>query len=159
MHWNCKKSSVLRQQRALSTRLMNWSSPAVGAKPKLGLMRSPGVPLKLFPLIKWVMNSWVQERKWIWSLLNLHKFNSIVFREKKSYFKTSIVKFQLCFLSSCKLLRFSVYFLKVLKTFYQIDSVNFFAIFTLHFDNFLLVFNSFLTIFCQFSPYVPFILH
>lgn len=33
-------------------RLMNWSSPAVGAKPKLGLMCSVGVPLIVFLAIK-----------------------------------------------------------------------------------------------------------
>ena len=58
-----KKFSSQAKSRALAAaRLMNWSSPAVGAKPKLGLMRSPGVPLKLFPLIKLVMNSTTQER-------------------------------------------------------------------------------------------------
>ena len=55
-----KKFSSQAKSRALAkARLMNWSSPVaqwVGAKPKLGLMRSPGVPWKLFPLISCLMN-------------------------------------------------------------------------------------------------------
>ena len=59
MHWNCKKVQFSGKEQSSSKSTINeleQPRSSVGAKPKLGLMRSPGVPWKLFPLISCLMN-------------------------------------------------------------------------------------------------------